>query len=56
MKRYNQPQIIFVYLDNADIIVCSDGFRATMSGYNNDDDSDGGFSQGAPSRKGPWEE
>ena len=52
MKQYKQPQIIFVNLDSADIIVCSDGFRATMSGY----DADGGFSQEAPSRKSPWEE
>ena len=54
MKQYKHPQIIFVYLDSADIIVCSDGVRATISGYN--EDSNGGFSQGAPSRKGPWDE
>ena len=54
MKQYKQPQIIFVYLDSADIIVCSDSFRATMSGYGVD--SEGGFSQEAPSRKSPWEE
>ena len=54
MKQYNPPQIIFVNLDSTDIIVCSDGIRATMSGYS--EDSDGGFGQGAPSRKGPWDE
>lgn len=52
MKQYKQPQIIFVYLDSADIVVCSDGVESTMSGY----EADGGFSQEAPSRKGPWEE
>lgn len=54
MRQYKQPQIIFVCLDSADIIVCSDGISAAMSGYSNA--SEGGFSQGAPSRKGPWDE
>ena len=54
MKQYKQPQIIFVHLDSADIVVCSYGVESTMSGYGVD--SEGGFSQGAPSRKGPWEE
>jgi hypothetical protein len=56
MKQYKHPQIIFVYLDSTDIIVCSDGVRATISGYDKASEDDGGFSQGAPSRKGPWDE
>ena len=52
MKRYKQPQIVFVYLDNADIVVCSYGIESAMSGY----EDGGSFNQAAPSRKGPWEE
>ena len=52
MTQYKQPQIIFVHLDSADIVVCSYGVESTMSGY----EADGAFNQEAPSRKGPWEE
>ena len=61
-KHYQCPKAKIIINDSPIDVICTsgDGVKATISGYGSD--TGGGFSQdngssnGAPERKGPWDD